>query len=72
MQLSAILSTVFSPLSAYAFLTFTVLYMPCVAAFAAERREFGSTVKAILASCYQTGVAYIVALAVYQLGSLVF
>lgn len=40
--LSVALQTIFSPVSAFAFLCFTVLYMPCVAAFAATKRELGS------------------------------
>ena len=69
-QLAEILGTVFTPLSAYAFLVFTVLYMPCVAAFAASKRELGSWKGAILTSLYQTGAAYIVATIVYQVGHL--
>lgn len=69
-QLGQILGTIFTPLSAFSFLAFTVLYMPCVAAFAAERRELGSTRGALLASLYQTGAAYVVALLIYQVGSL--
>ena len=65
------LNEMFTPLSAFSFLTFTVLYMPCVAAFATSRRELGSTWQAVLTAAYQTGVAYIVALIVYQLGRLV-
>lgn len=40
--LSAALQEIFTPLSAYAYLVFTVLYMPCIAAFAATKRELGS------------------------------
>ncbi|MBO1679433.1 ferrous iron transport protein B [Bittarella massiliensis (ex Durand et al. 2017)] len=69
-QLGQILGTIFTPLSAFSFLAFTVLYMPCVAAFAAERRELGSTRGALLASLYQTGAAYVVALLIYQVGRL--
>ncbi len=69
-DLAAALSTIFSPLSAFSFLVFTVLYMPCVAAFAASRRELGSTKSAIFTAAYQTVAAYLVALAVYQIGSL--
>ena len=70
--LSAALQSIFTPVSAFAFLCFTVLYMPCVAAFAATRREMGSMKQALATVAYQTGVAYIVALIVYQLGSLIF
>ena len=69
-DLSAALGSTFTPLSAFSFLVFTVLYMPCVAAFAASRRELGSIKGAILTAAYQTGAAYVVALAVYQIGAL--
>ena len=69
-QLAAALSTVFTPLSAYAFLVFTVLYMPCVAAFAASKRELGSWRDAVLTACYQTAAAYLAAFVIFQVGSL--
>lgn len=70
LELSTALSTMFTPLSAYAFLTFTLLYMPCVATFAATKRELGSTKYAIAASAYQTLTAFVVGTLVYQIGSL--
>lgn len=68
--LSVALQSIFTPLSAFAFLCFTVLYMPCVAAFAATRRELGSLKQALATIAFQTGVAYLVALMVFQVGSL--
>lgn len=67
--LSASLNEIFTPLSAYAFLVFTVLYMPCVAAFAATKRELGSYSQALLTAAFQTVVAYLVAFLIYQIGS---
>ncbi|MFR2885091.1 MAG: hypothetical protein ACLTCB_02005 [Merdibacter sp.] len=67
--LSSVLQTMFTPLSAFAFLCFTVLFMPCVAAFAATKRELGTLKEALFAVLFQTGVAYIVALIIYQAGS---
>ena len=72
LQLSNALHTIFTPLSALSFLIFTVLYMPCMAAFAATRKEMGSTKQAILAAAYQTLVAYLVAMLIYQVGRLLF
>lgn len=69
-QLSSALSAIFTPLSAFSFLTFTILYMPCVAAFAASRRELGSLRDAVLTALYQTGVAYLAGLLVFQIGRL--
>jgi ferrous iron transport protein B len=68
-QLGSILHAIFTPLSSFAFLAFTVLYMPCVAAFAASKRELGSLKTALLTALYQTSAAYAVALVIYQVGS---
>lgn len=68
--LTTALQTMFTPLSSYAYLAFTVLYMPCIAAFAATKRELGSWKEALLTVGYQTLAAYIVALLIYQIGSL--
>lgn len=69
-ELSSMLSTIFTPLSAFSFLAFTILYMPCVAAFAASRRELGSLRSALGMAAYQTGAAYMVACLIYQVGKL--
>ena len=63
------LQSMFTGLSAYAFLAFTLLYMPCIAALAATKRELGSWKEAIYTVMYQTACAYIVALLIYQIGS---
>jgi ferrous iron transport protein B len=68
--LSAPLRTVYTPLSAYAFMAFTLLYMPCIAAFAAMKREMNSWKWTLIAVTYQTGVAWLVAFVIYQGGLL--
>lgn len=65
------LRTVFTPLSAYSFMIFTLLYLPCVAAFATLKREMNSWKWTFLAVGYQTTVAWIIAFLVYQIGSIV-
>lgn len=60
----------FSPLSAIAFMTFTLLYMPCLAAFGAIKREMHSWRWTLAAVSYQTGAAYLMALVVFQGGRL--
>ena len=70
--LSAALQTIFTPVSAFAYLCFTVLYMSCVAAFAATRRELGSLKQALATVAYQTLTAYIVAFLVFQIGRMFF
>ena len=69
-NLTNALSTIFSPLSAFAFLMFTLLYTPCVAAVAAIRREMNSTLKMLGVVILQCAVAWLVALMVYQIGSI--
>jgi ferrous iron transporter FeoB len=65
------LQHVFTPLSAYAFMTFTLLYMPCMAAFSTLKREMGSWRWTLGTVLYQTAVAWIVACLIYQVGSLI-
>lgn len=69
-SLAVVLQSIFTPLSAFAFLCFTVLYMPCIAAFAATKRELGSMKQALLTVVFQTCSAYVVALVIFQVGSL--
>lgn len=69
--LAAMLSRMFTPVSAFSFLCFVLLYMPCVAAFAAMRREMGSTLKSIAAMAAQTGVAWIMAFVLYHIALLI-
>ena len=60
-----------SPLSAYAYLIFVLLYFPCIATVAAIRNESGSWRWALFAALYTTGLAWVVSAAVYQVGSLI-
>jgi ferrous iron transport protein B len=64
------LRTMYTPLSAYAFMAFTLLYMPCIAAFAAMKREMNSWKWTLIAVSYQTVVAWLVAFVIYQGGLL--
>lgn len=60
----------FSPLTALAFMAFVLLYMPCVVVGAAMRQEFGTWKWVGVAFCYQTVLAWGVALVIYQGGRL--
>jgi len=64
------LQALFTPLSAFAFLAFVLLYTPCAAAIAATRREMGNLRGTLLAIAYQTGTAYVVSLLIFQIGRL--
>ena len=69
-MLSGLLGTVFTPLSGYSFLVFTLLYMPCMSAFATIKREMGGWRWAFGAAAFQTVLAYLAAMVIYQVGSL--
>ena len=60
----------FTPLSAYAFMVFVLLYMPCVIVGIAMRQEFGTWKWAGLAFLYQTTLAWGMAFIIYQGGRL--
>jgi len=67
-ELAIALQTYFTPLKAYAFMAFTLLYMPCVAAFGAIKREMNSWKWTLFTVGYQTGTAWLVAFLIYQVG----
>lgn len=60
-----------TPLIAFAYMLFTLLYFPCIAALAAIRQETGSWKWPLFAACYTTVLAWIVAFLVYQIGSFI-
>lgn len=64
------LQTAFTPLAAYSFMVFSLLYMPCMAAFATIKREMNSWKWTFIAVGYSTGVAWIAAFLIYQGGKL--
>lgn len=65
------LQGIFSVQAAIAFLVFTLLYTPCVAAIAAVKRELRSGKWALLIAFGQTAFAWIVSFILYQLISLI-
>jgi ferrous iron transport protein B len=60
----------FTPLSAYAFMVFVLLYIPCLAVLAAIRRETNSWKWPVFTAAYTLAVAYTVSFIVYQGGTL--
>ena len=70
-ELPLYLSNLFTPLSAVSFLTFTLLYTPCIAAVATIRKELNSVAATIGVVAMQCGVAWIVAYAVYNIGRVI-
>ena len=67
-QLHQALHLLFTPQSAASFLTFCLLYTPCVAAVATIRRELGSKLKTVGVVIAQCAVAWVAAFLVYQIG----
>ena len=59
-----------TPLIAYCYLLFVLLYFPCIATIAAIKNETGSWRWAIVAAVYTTVLAWIVSAVVYQVGCL--
>ena len=68
--IASALSVTFTPLSAFSFLVFVLLYVPCVAAMATMRRELGSAKWTLFSVGWQVGTAYVISLLVYQVGRL--
>ncbi len=69
-QLRVALHQLFTTQSAASFLTFCLLYTPCVAAVATIRRELGSAAKTVGIVVMQCVVAWLAAFVVYQVGML--
>ena len=59
-----------TPLAAYAYLIFILLYFPCIATIAAIKNETGSWGWALIAAGYTTAVAWLASALVFQIGSL--
>jgi ferrous iron transport protein B len=68
--LREVLKSQFTPLSAYAFITFVLLYMPCAVVAVAMRQEFGTWKWYGIAFAYQMVLAWTVAFIIYQGGTL--
>lgn len=60
-----------TPLVAYSFLVFVLLYFPCIATIAAIKNETGSWKWAAFAATYTTLLAWVVSALVYQIGKLI-
>ncbi len=67
-----VLSSVFTPVSAFAFMVFNLLCAPCFAAMGAIRREMNSRKWTSFAILWQCSFAYVAALLINIFGSLIF
>ena len=64
------LAAVMTPVAAYGFLVFNLLCAPCFAAMGAIKREMNNAKWFWFAIGYQCGLAYVVSLCIYQIGTL--
>ena len=65
------LATVLTPVAAYGYLAFNLLCAPCFAAMGAIKREMNNAKWFWFAIGYQCGLAYIVSMCIYQIGTLI-
>lgn len=70
-SIATALATVFTPLTAFVFLVFILLYVPCLATFAATRKELDSTLKAAGIVIMQLVLAYAVCFVIYHIGLMI-
>ena len=64
------LAQVMTPIAAYGFLVFNLLCAPCFASMGAIKREMNNAKWFWFAIGYQCGLAYVVSLCIYQIGTL--
>jgi ferrous iron transport protein B len=68
--LTTAIQQAFTPLSAISFMIMTLLYVPCVAAIGAVKKETNSSKWAWIVVAYTTIIGWVLAVVVYQVGRL--
>ncbi|HJJ54695.1 MAG TPA: ferrous iron transport protein B, partial [Methanocorpusculum sp.] len=68
--LSMVLPTIFTPLSAFSFILFILLYIPCLATLFTIKKESRSWLFTIAAGIMYLAVAWIISFLVFQVGGL--
>ncbi|WP_284141065.1 MULTISPECIES: ferrous iron transport protein B [unclassified Virgibacillus] len=71
-ELATSLGQFFTPVSAYSFMVFVLLYIPCLATVAVIWRETKSTKWTVFSIIYPLVTAYAVTWVIYQIGSVLF
>ncbi|WP_010501990.1 ferrous iron transport protein B [Paenibacillus elgii] len=66
--LSGMITQFFTPLQAFSFMVFILLYVPCLATVGVIRKETGSARWTWFSIGYALAIAYVIALAVYNVG----
>lgn len=69
-DLTQILPTAFTPLAAFSFLVFVLLYTPCISLIATMKKEYGGKMAAFSVT-YQLALAWIVSFLIFNIGSLI-
>lgn len=70
-SLAGALTQIFTPLSAFSFMAFVLLYTPCIAALSAIHKEMGSLKWTVIAAGYQFLAAWFVSAFIFQMGTLI-
>ncbi|WP_289891033.1 ferrous iron transport protein B [Virgibacillus pantothenticus] len=71
-SLTGILSAQYSALSALSFMSFILLYVPCLATVATIRKETASKKWTYISIIYSLLIAYVISIIIYQIGGLFF
>jgi ferrous iron transport protein B len=69
-SLQGLMSTAYTPLSAYSFMVFILLYVPCLATVAVIQKEIASRKWMFFSIGYALAIAYILSIVVYQGGKM--
>ncbi|ALC91979.1 ferrous iron transporter B [Bacillus sp. FJAT-18017] len=69
-QLQGMMTAYFTPLAAYSFMAFILLYIPCLATVATIYKETGSKKWTVFSMAYAFTIAYLLCLIIYQGGKL--
>lgn len=69
-SLQGLLVNTFTPVGAYSFMVFILLYIPCLATVATIKKETGSNKWTAFSIFYALAIAYVLSLLVYQVGHL--
>lgn len=72
LTLPVMLADLFTPLSAFSFLVFCLLYAPCAASMATMAKISGSVKHALFTFVFQTALAWIAAFIVYNIGQILY
>lgn len=67
-SLAGVISHAFTPLSAYSFMVFILLYIPCLSTVAIIHKETGSGKVTLFSIVYALVIAYLIAFLIYNIG----